>query len=599
MLILLIKAIESGFAAPALLALLHHPACAFGYARQDFLKRARHLEVACFRGKPALSGITSLPELTQAAQKDSEGNPHAHPLLQVLTAEDWQELQIFTQKLAALFLPFAHQGLQAMEQHIILLEDCLAALATDIAPTDKVHQHLLNLTAALKVESHWAPQQRFADLAPLLQHHLQQETLRPPQRENARLAIYGLLEARLMQADLTIVAGLNEGSWPALVQSGPWLNRPMRNTFGLQQPERELGLTAHDFAQAWGHSQLVVTWSKRAAGQPLIASRWILRLRAVLEVLGLPKLNHLSTEHLSISRQFDQPGTFSPNPRPKARPPVEARPRRFSVTDVEKMLRDSYHIHARRILCLQPLEPLNKDIDASLRGNLIHHALHSWALDVFAGDDSDLDNLLAHGRKSFAPFMQLAEVQHFWWPRFERMARAMMAVEKNFRSTALAVTPEVKAKYLLKVRDVEHYLTARADRLDQLPDEQFRIIDYKSGKIPTDKQVAAGFAPQLTLEAALAGRGAFEGHPPGQVVEATYIGVSGGAKPVELRNIGDEHDVSELGEKHFILLKALLEKFLDPNTAYIPRHNIMSHTEVATFDHLSRRFEWELAMEKP
>ena len=61
---------------------------------------------------------------------------------------------------------------------------------------------------------------------------------RPP--GESRLFIWGLLEARLMQADLMVLGGLNEGDWPRLPETGPWLSRRC-GAVGLSAPERRIG----------------------------------------------------------------------------------------------------------------------------------------------------------------------------------------------------------------------------------------------------------------------------------------------------------------------------------------------------------------------
>ena len=83
----------------------------------------------------------------------------------------------------------------------------------------------------------------------LLATMLATETIRPSYGRHPRLAIWGPLEARLQRADLLVLGGLNEGSWPPAVETGPWINRPMRAALGLPQPERRIGLSAHDFAR--------------------------------------------------------------------------------------------------------------------------------------------------------------------------------------------------------------------------------------------------------------------------------------------------------------------------------------------------------------
>ena len=71
--------------------------------------------------------------------------------------------------------------------------------------------------------------------------------VRPLYGRHPRLNIWGLLEARLQQADLMILGGLNEAVWPPDPPADPWMSRPMRAAFGLAPPERRIGLTAHDF----------------------------------------------------------------------------------------------------------------------------------------------------------------------------------------------------------------------------------------------------------------------------------------------------------------------------------------------------------------
>lgn len=57
--------------------------------------------------------------------------------------------------------------------------------------------------------------------------------VRPDYNLHPRLSILGPIEARLIQADLVILAGLNEGTWPQDPGHDPWMSRPMRDKFGL------------------------------------------------------------------------------------------------------------------------------------------------------------------------------------------------------------------------------------------------------------------------------------------------------------------------------------------------------------------------------
>ena len=74
------------------------------------------------------------------------------------------------------------------------------------------------------------------------------QTVRPQAPAHPRVSILGQLESRLQQADLVLIAGLNEGVWPRYAESGPWLSRPMRGELGLPPAELQVGIAAHDLS---------------------------------------------------------------------------------------------------------------------------------------------------------------------------------------------------------------------------------------------------------------------------------------------------------------------------------------------------------------
>jgi ATP-dependent helicase/nuclease subunit B len=62
--------------------------------------------------------------------------------------------------------------------------------------------------------------------------------------------------------------GLEEGVWPQGAPIDPFLSRPMREKLGLPPPERRVGLTAHDFAQAASAPDVILVHSERRGGAP-------------------------------------------------------------------------------------------------------------------------------------------------------------------------------------------------------------------------------------------------------------------------------------------------------------------------------------------
>ena len=117
-------------------------------------------------------------------------------------------------------------------------------------------------------------------------------------------------------------------------------------------------------------------------------------------------------------------------------------------------------------------------------------------------------------------------------------------------------------------------------------------IDFKSGKAPTKKQVAAGFAPQLTLEAAIIEAGGFEAIEADRVAGAEYVRLLGGSGS-GLKSLGSNNKpFPQLVAEHIEELRTLLDQFRDPQTPYVPRPYPQFIDEYSDYDHLARVKEW-------
>jgi ATP-dependent helicase/nuclease subunit B len=310
---------------------------------------------------------------------------------------------------------------------------------------------------------------------------------------------------------------------------------------------------------------------------------------------GLEAENLLSKDLGDLAVQLDRATQFTPIKPPRPMPPVDARPTTFSVTRIEKLIRDSYHVYARQILNLQPWDPIGQDVDAGLRGSLIHQALNQWSQALYHVPQSEhLHLLLLKGREVFAPFIDMPEVKRFWWPRFERMAREFIENDTALRSNIISTQTEIKGHFDFEVGGIPHLLTARADRIDILENGYLRIIDYKSGKVPSVKQVESGFAPQLSLEALIAKEGQFKGVNSAKLEDVMFIAVGDNKDGVKHTSLAKSCDLeTEIANAKAGLLK-LLADYQNPNTAYLPRHNMQSDKDVSDYDHLSRKLEWQL-----
>jgi ATP-dependent helicase/nuclease subunit B len=418
-------------------------------------------------------------------------------------------------------------------------------------------------------------------------------TVRPAYGQHPRLSILGPLEARLQHADLVVLGGLNEGVWPPEPAVDPWLSRPMKHKLGLPLPERRIGLSAHDFVQLASASEVLLTRARKNGATPTVPSRFLLQLEAVLQALGYHGNGRDALAPAgpwaSWARSLDMPEKSAPCLPPQPCPPLAARPRQLSVTEIGIWRRNPYAIYAKRILRLKPLEDIDADVTAADRGTMIHEALELFlSQHKNTWPAAPLDDLLKIGRDLFAPYKDRPQVIAFWWPRFERIAAWFIATEQTQRQKGFRVLA-AECEGTMPFASGTFTLKGRADRIDRLPDGSAMIIDYKTGALPKTKDIALGYEPQLPLLALIAGTGGFPTLGTLSVSALNYWRLHGGSKDEKIKDIKNIPAFVAAARQG---LEDLLEKFTDPATAYeaVPKPRFALRYD--DYAHLARLAEW-------
>jgi ATP-dependent helicase/nuclease subunit B len=436
-----------------------------------------------------------------------------------------------------------------------------------------------------------------AEYADLLRAAIADRVVRRPEA-NVRVRIFGLLEARLQSVDRMVLGGLVEGVWPPETRADPWLSRPMRHELGLDLPERRIGLSAHDFAQGLGNREVILTRASRLAGAPTVASRFVQRLAAVAGAVRWQAVCARGEKYLALARALDAPIEVKPADRPAPTPPLEARPMQLSVTDIENWLRDPYTIYAKHVLRLIPLEEVDTPPGAADRGSVIHAAVGAFTEKYrdHLPDDPE-QKLIAIGKEKFAPLADYPEARALWWPRFLRIAKWFAKFEQTRRAEITTLHAEISGRLEIPLPIGVFRLTARADRIEQRSDGSYAILDYKTGTVPSARQVGAGLAPQLTLEAAILQGGGFAGIAAGAAVgELAYVALRGGETAGEEKTV--KFKDSDANAQAQYALKRLVEvaaKFTEASRPYYSLVHPMWTTRYGDYDHLARVKEWSLS----
>lgn len=574
---LIARMVGDNLAPVPVLAALKHPLAAGGLAVAEFRARVRRLERAALRGPRPAAGIAGL----RAATDDAK----ARELVDRLAAR----IGPFAELLAAGHAPIP----ELLRAHVAMGEalaesDAMAGAARLWA--GDAGEAAAGFIAELDQAAADSPPIDTAGYSALLDVLMAGRTVRPRYGRHPRLAIWGPLEARLQAADVTIVGGLNEGTWPPKAEASPWMSRPMMKAFGLPLPERRIGLSAHDFTQAFCAGEVWLTRARRVEGAPAVESRWLLRLANLLQGGGAGE-PAAEGPWLAWQEALDAGAPAVRIEPPAPRPPVAARPRRLSVTQIETWMRDPYAIYARHILGLSALKPIDADPGAADYGAFVHAALDRFIAEHPEGPAADaLERLLAIGRQAVGTLLDRPGVAAFWWPRFGRIARWFIQEEQERASSIAARASEVEGNLVLEAPHGPFELIARADRIDTLTDGTLAVIDYKTGAVPKQAEVAAGFAPQLPLEAAIAETGGFGEALRRRVSSLEYWRLTGGTAPGERKPLKEEPEA--LIEAAINGLHRLVAAFDLAETPYRARPRPAMAPEYSDYLHLARVKEW-------
>ncbi|MEE4450898.1 double-strand break repair protein AddB [Novosphingobium resinovorum] len=478
-LMLLLAEVAAQQAAPVpLVALLVHPLAGAGEGRPRWLESARRLDLA-LRGPRPGAGLAAIAAKAEKAR----------------VADWWARIEAILSPLLAL------NDTEPLETLLGRLADAGEGLCGEALWSGPDGRALSVLVEDLRGAAGSAgtlldPREIHA----VLRDAMDRVSVRPPWGGHPRVSVYGLLEARMSRADLVICGGLVEGVWPGTAAQDALLPPAVLRALGVPGADFRIGLAAHDLAAALGAPQVVLSWAQRDEGGPVIPSRFVLRVRAML---GDQLDRHLEREAVRLARLLDDAAPVPPHPRPQPMPSAEQRLVDVSVTGLDRLRGDPYQFYASAILGLRSIDGLDAEPSAAWKGEVAHLIMQRWHE---AGEPEGGLKPIARGvleEENAHPLMRV-----LWWPRLaaalETFEAMILEAKKAGRSVAA-----VEKWGEMRRRDVR--IHGRADRIDRREDGSLAVVDYKTGQPPTGRRVQEGFALQLGLIALIAKDGGFEG----------------------------------------------------------------------------------------
>jgi len=586
---------------------LKNPLSMVGYEPYAAVRLARLFELIALRGaihSPSLGEFDTFLTTRRSALAEAA---YTSSHVRNMTDEMWNELHVYAEKLDGVFAPLGNTFSPDIEQPLSEIFENLFSVAQVLSANSDGISTLFDHEGSEELKRFYDDitstdagnlPVRLVEFPAVFDAVLSGGTVRPRFAKNPRLHIYGPLEVRLLNHDRVILAGLNEGTWPQLTRNDPFLNRVMRQELGMASPERRIGLAAHDFQQLMGEREVILSRSSRVDKAPTVASRWLQRFFALIGGVPFGQLEKRGRHYLNLANYLDEAKPTPRVERPCPTPPVEARPTTLPVTAIETWIRDPYALYADRILKLKPLEPLEREPDALLKGTLYHAIMQDYVerepMRLCEGER--LAQLQAIAAERIHAEALPAETEKVWKFRFDEIAANYIAWETAYYAKQDVAETHCEIKGSTSIGE-DFLLTARADRVDVFADGQINVLDYKTGSSPSPKQ-ARNLSPQLALEGLIAQRAGFSNIAQTNLFDLIYMRLLQGEKFADQRIADKNTPVPAIIESATAELTKLVAGFNDATQGYLSRRAPFKESEMSNdYDHLARTREWSFGEE--
>jgi len=388
------------------------------------------------------------------------------------------------------------QSLERLGMQQALAADAAGRLLLDV---------LTEITVAPVAEEPWLDWQGFRVW---LGRAFERQTFHPHGAQDRRVELLSLSQSGLARFNALIIGGATRKHLPGGATGAPFFNDAVRTELGLPPSQENQTQRFHQFRRLL-HSapEILVTWhSGEHEGQP---SPWI---ELIESFHSMSYGTSLRDGELQFQAHSDQTLIAAHEPiLPTPRTTLSAQiapplfPAKVSATDHQYLIDCPYKFFGAAILKLRAPEEVREILERGDYGERVHRCLHAFHIGV--------DGLPGPFELPMSPENRAVAIEFL-----QRIARAVFAadVEDNFQHRGLLhqwesrlpgyIDWQIKRAGDWRVAAAEqrvdtpylddHRCSGRLDRLDSNGAE-LAIVDYKTGHIPSNREITEGEAVQL------------------------------------------------------------------------------------------------------
>lgn len=387
------------------------------------------------------------------------------------------------------------------------------------------------------------------------------------------IQILSNIEARLLNHDLVIISGLNDGIFPAK-SSEDWLGKKIKKDLGIDIDKRRYGQSAYDFANYLSNKSIILTRSIAQNGQETSPSPFLLKLSTLSQKLEIdPENNKLEFWEEIPKRIYSS--------APNAKTPYKLRPKKYSITEISRLIANPYVIYAKKILQLKELNKIDYKASYKEFGSFVHKVLEEFV------KNPTTSSFEVKIEEIFEEYFVEEEAKMIWLPKFLRIFAIFQ--DLNQKQNAFQNYSEIPVKLTFG----DKIISGIIDRISIDENGNVTIIDYKTGTIATKKDVKIGKDPQLTL-AALALIEGIINHDlknlsEEKISELNYWKLSPNSAKIEQMNDDKNNQIHEMIEATKAGIQTLFDYFNNEENGFVATND----DKKTEYDNLIRRQEWE------
>lgn len=299
---------------------------------------------------------------------------------------------------------------------------------------------------------------------------------------NKHFTIIHPKEARLKNFANTIIADISENSWQAnisnILNTAPFIKS--QNLKALRN-----GQIANDFLRHKHSNHLIITKSRFSGKKNNTSYFWLKEFLSH----NIKTSYYNSLEGIPYTLDNQKPTIVTPD--------TKHRIHDFSVTQIEKLIKNPYSIYALKTLKLKSQTIFNFEKEAQFFGTLIHDIIDQYIKNHKTLKEQEHQTyMLSLFHKNIAKTTFRKSIIKAWFNRFNYISNWII----NQHNTRIKDTNSIYSEHTSTIAIGNINLKAKIDRIEEY-DNHLKIIDYKTGIPPTNTNIKQGLSPQLILEA--------------------------------------------------------------------------------------------------